>query len=273
MPDISRPVVRRPARASQTPGLKVDLRQKSAERGRAKRRLFIHRTLVALVTTAVLIAIVWGAFYSPLFALRVEDSVVEGVVVDGAQSSDLDQNVVDTVVLPAVAARAGTPLTRLSTSAMEEDILASASVLEANVHRAWPNGVRVTVRERLPVAMVSIPGGYSLVGEDGAQVTTSTQPVDGLPVVSVSATEDDKIKTQATYAIEVWESLPPAMREQVVSIAVDGSVVTLDLTSEAKVIWGGPEESELKSQVLELLVEQTPAEMYDLRDPRKPVTS
>ncbi len=268
VPDVSRPVVRRPERTTQTPGLKVDLRQKSAERGRARRRLLIHRTLVALVTVVGIATVVWVLLFSPLLALRADN-----VVVESAQSSDLDQDVIDTVVVPAVTQRVGTPLGRLSTADIRDDILASPKVLEADIQRTWPNGVRVTVRQRVPVAMVATQGGYSLVGSDGAEVTTSSEPVEGLPEVVVSATDPEKIKSQAAAAVEVWDSLPQVVREQVAVIAVNGSIVTLDLTSQAEVIWGGPEDSELKSQVLELLVEQAPAEIYDLRDPRKPVTS
>ena len=49
-------------------------------------------------------------------------------------------------------------------------------------------------------------------------------------------------------------------------------VVRLDLVDGSQVVWGDEDESALKAQVLELLVEQRPASVYDLRDPRKPVT-
>ena len=70
----------------------------------------------------------------------------------------------------------------------------------------------------------------------------------------------------------VWVSLGEIFRSQVSSISADDLVVTLDLVDGSQVIWGDEDESELKAQVLELLVEQRPSAVYDLRDPRRPVT-
>lgn len=267
-PSGPQPSVARPSSPVRSSGVKVDLRQKSKERGRAQRRLILHRVLVFLLAVGGAVAIVWVIFFSPLFALKADRTVVEG-----AQSSEVDQAVVDTVVIPIVQQYQGTPLTRLSTGKVRDGLTGSPSVLEAEVSRNWPRGLKVTLRQRVPVAMVVQEGGYSLVGSDGAQVSSSVEPVEGLPQITVSATEGDKVQEQASAGVEVWESLPPPLREQVSSISVSGSIVTVDLTSGAKVIWGSAEDSELKAQVLELLVEQAPATTYDLRDPRSPVTS
>ena len=121
-------------------------------------------------------------------------------------------------------------------------------------------------------AMVVIDGGYALVGSDGITTAVTGEPVEGLPYIHVASDDEGGKATQAKAAIAVWDSLGDPLRSQVSSISSDGMVVRLDLVDGSQVVWGDEDESALKAQVLELLVEQRPASVYDLRDPRKPVT-
>ncbi len=265
-PTLDRPLTSFPPASPR--GAKVDLRDHRKERRAARRRLIALRVLtVALIAVAVG-GLVWLTFFSALFKLDQDAVTVEGAPPD----------VVSADVMPAIAARVDTPLPRVSTAAVAAEIGQSSQVMDVRVARSWPRGLHIEIVERKPAAIVEPEQGQGqvVVGIDGV-VITPTLPSDELratlPLVHTSALEEDHQERQAAEAVLVWDSLPETISSQVESIAVNGRLVTLSLTDGSKVVWGDDEESELKAQVVELLMEQHPAQNYDVRDPRRPVTS
>lgn len=242
--------------------VKVDFSARLRERNSARRRLVAYRVAVAVALVAVVLGGFWAVFASPLLALQSDKISVQGV-----QSAEADS-----AIVPVVNEYVGKPLPRVSTSAIRDELLALPLVYDADVRRAWPRGLTVTIEPRLAAGMVVTDGGYALVGPDGVTTAVVPDPVEGLPVIHVTATDADKITSQASSAVAVWRSLPTALQEQVTSFSVNGYVVSIELTSGAQVVWGTSEESDVKAEVLALLVEQRPATVYDLRDPRQPVT-
>ncbi|WP_099332110.1 cell division protein FtsQ/DivIB [Actinomyces minihominis] len=248
--------------SSSATSVRIDLRDRTRERRLARRRLVAFRFLMAALATALVVGLVWAVFFSSLLELR-----EEAVVVEGAQSG-----VISGDVAPIVAQYEGTPLLRVPTGAIRDELLDRPLIADAEVSRALPHGLNIVISERVPEAMVVVEDGYALVGSDGVTTAISAEPIEGLPVVHVTAADDAHRVKQAAEAVEVWSSLPAELREQVASISTTDVVVTLDLTDGAKVVWGEAGESDLKAEVLALLVEQRPAAVYDLRNPREPVT-
>lgn len=242
--------------------VRIDLRDHRRERKRAQGHLVVFRALVFAFSAALVALVVWLFFFSSVFALRAENINVEGA------QSDLAM----TEVIPSVSAYEGVPLPRVPAAGIAADLASRPLIAEAEVSRSWPHGLDIRITQRQAVAMVPTDGGYSLVGPDGVITGTSTEPVPDLPLVEVSAEDPDQIQLQAAEAILVLDSLPESVRAQVETTQVSSRVVSLTLTSGAQVVWGDEAESDLKAQVLSLLVEQRPSEVYDLRDPRQPVT-
>ncbi len=243
--------------------VRIDFREKNKERTQARFKLIIHRLLLALGGVAAATVLVWVVFFSSVFALNPAK-----IKIESEQSGALDP-----VVRSVVESRVGTPLPRLSTAGLEAELTELPSVISAKVTKSWPSGVDVQVTKRAPQAMLETDQGYALVGEDGVTVEVVPEPVEGLPLVTATATDEDDVRKQAALGVQVWSALPDGVKEQVTGVAVDGTAVTLDLASGARVVWGTSEDSDVKAQVLALLMEQAPAETYDLRDPRRPVTS
>ena len=242
--------------------VRVDLRDHVKERQTARRRLMAFRVLGLLAVVGAVAGIVWAIFYSSLFAMKMDSLVVEGAQSDVAAAD----------VEPVVAKYEGVPLPRVPVGSIRDELLTRPLIAEAEVTRSWMHGIKVDVVQRVPAAMVVIDGGYALVGSDGITTAVTGEPVDGLPYIHVASDDEGGKATQAKAAIAVWDSLGDPLRSQVSSISSDGMVVRLDLVDGSQVVWGDEDESALKAQVLELLVEQRPASVYDLRDPRKPVT-
>ena len=242
--------------------VRVDLRDHVKERQSARRRLLAFRVLGLLAVVGAVAGIIWAVFYSSLFAMKMDSLVIEGAQSDVAAAD----------VEPAVAKYEGVPLPRVPVDSIRDELLTRPLIAEAQVSRSWMHGVTVDVVQRVPAAMVVIDGGYALVGSDGVTTTVTEEPVEGLPYVHVVSDDESGRVGQAKSAIAVWDSLGDPLRAQVSSISADGMVVRLDLVDGSQVVWGDEGESALKAQVLELLVEQRPASVYDLRDPRKPVT-
>lgn len=241
--------------------VRVDLRDQRRDRERARRRLLVFRLSLGLAVAAVALVVVWVFLFSSIFALRSGD-----VEINGAQSG------LESEILPVASAYEGVPLPRVPTDGIAAELATQPLIAEVEVERSWPHGLAISITEREAVALVRTEGGFLVVGRDGVATGETAQPVDGLPMIAVSATEADRAQSQAAEAILVLESLPTAVLDQLKEVTVNGRVVALSLTDGSEVVWGDAEDSDLKGQVLALLVQQRPAQVYDLRDPRQPVT-
>ncbi|MFV0254395.1 MAG: cell division protein FtsQ/DivIB [Beutenbergiaceae bacterium] len=237
------------------------LSDRLAERRRARRRLRI-RALVFVLCGVLLIA---GGGYlalaSPVLALRASDVSVTG----DSEFATAEQ--IAAVVAPAE----GTPLLRIDTGALAQQISELNGVRQATVVRAFPHGLEITVQARVPVASVRQGGGYLTLDSDGVELARTTEPAAGVPLVRVP------IGSEATSAaleavLQVLAAMPPELLAQVTQAsATSAHEVEFTLASGAEVIWGSAEQSELKASVLSTLL-QVPAQVYDVSAPLSPIT-
>jgi cell division protein FtsQ len=228
-----------------------------ATRARARHRPS-GRLLAGLVASLLVLALAaWVVLASPLLALR-------EVRVTGTQRLDPAQ------VEALVRAEAGTPLLRLDTAGLAERIEALPLVGTAEVLRSWPRTAEVQVTERLPVAVVGAGEGVALVDVDGRRLFEQPEAPADLPELSAATERAGPDAVRA--ALAVTGDLPVELRAQVATVdASSADSVRLTLRSEAEVVWGGAQESELKAEVLAVLLTQD-ADEYDVSAPRNPVT-
>jgi cell division protein FtsQ len=119
-------------------------------------------------------------------------------------------------------------------------------VARATVAREWPDGVRVRVVERVPVAAVALgpqgaPGGWALVDRTGRVVADASQPPAGLVWLGGVGAPGAPGTTLrgAGAALEVAASLPRAFSSQVEEVVEGpGGDVTLHLSSPLEVYLG-----------------------------------
>ncbi len=202
-------------------------------------------------------AAVWLVALSPVLATR-------AVVVRGTALLTADQ------VTTAAAVPSGVPLVRQDTAAIAARVRTLAPVRDVTVTRAWPDTITLQVTERTPVVLFPVNGTYLLVDAEGqayAQVADAPQDV-----LQARGAADDVAVTSAVG--RTVATLPGSIRSQVKGVrAESAAAVTLELDKGRTVVWGGPEDPQLKGQVLDVLLKQVGgAKVYDVSAPAFPTT-
>lgn len=224
----------------------------------AKRRR-MWKLLGVLVLLGALAAGGWWVLW------RSDWLLVEEVVVTGSEARWESQ------ILEAAAVPMGQPLVQVDSSAAETAVREVSIVRDVHVVHSWPSTVTIKVTPREPVLAVQRAGGeVSLVDADGVVIETVAPADVAVPVVTTEGAAGD---TQEAYraAWGVLSALPASLADHLTATIVSSAeLVTLRL-GDRTVIWGGPEESELKGQVAEVLLGAGAARI-DVSAPHSPVT-
>lgn len=213
--------------------------------------------LLTLGALGLLLGLGWMVLFSPLLTAR----TVQLVGAERLTAADVD---------PLVAPELGQPLARVDTGSLQGLLMGLPAVDDVTVLRVWPSTVEVRVTERVPVAAVPAEGGFALVDAEGVTVDQEVQAPPDLPLVSVATARagDDALLAAA----QVLDQLPAGIRTQVTGTeALTQDSVTLTLRSNATVVWGSPEETPRKAEVLLVLLQRA-AMVYDVSAPGTPVT-
>lgn len=155
----------------------------------------------------------------------------------------------------------GLPLARLDTDAVGERLLALPQVESVTVARSWPSTIRITVVERVPVALLGVEGVQWLIDRNGVLFAQVTEPPAGVPVLEAA----DDGATRA--ALDVIGALPADVRSRLARVSAESpESVILHLTGGRTVIWGSAEDSERKALVLAGVFGQ-PGQTIDVSSP------
>ena len=211
------------------------------------------RVLIGVaVAVVVLAAAVWVVGFTGLLGVRT-------VAVTGARALSADQ------IRSVAAVPDGQPLARVDTAAVAGRVRSLAGVARVAVSRSWPGTVRITVTERRGVAVVRRDGAGWLI--DGAGVVFQRAPAGlrALPLLEVPGARPDDAGTRA--ALSALTALPPGVVEQVTVVrAATPESVTLTLSRDRTVLWGGAEQPAAKAAVLAALLRR-PGTHYDISTP------
>lgn len=250
------------APARKRPRVSAQFSERLAERRAAVRRLRWRTIGLIAGGLAVLALLVYLAFFSSVLALRSTEVEVTGTtqIVDAEQVRD--------VLAPA----AGTPLARLDTSGLADELASIVGVREAHIQRDWPHGLLVTIEPRIPVASVADGDKFAVLDSDGVVLRRVAEPVEGTAVVDVPLDEDSTAASLAAV-LEVLGDLPPELLAEVsTASAPSANQVQFELSDGDEVFWGSSAENALKVQVLATL-RQVEATGYDVSAPRAPITT
>lgn len=201
-------------------------RRAEVVRHRTRRR---RGVVVAILALAVLVVGGWVTAHSRLLSARV-------VTVSGAVHTP----VADVVAAAGLSSRP--PLIDVGGAAVA-GVEHLPWVATAEVSRRWPDGVRITVVERTPVAAVVEPkpqSGWALVDRTGRVLTRVAAVPAGLVTVSGASPPGPpgSTLTGAKGVLEVAASLPPALHGVVAGVTETGGAITLHLTSPVTVDLG-----------------------------------
>ncbi len=179
-------------------------------------------------------------------------------------------------VLAAAAIEPGEPLVAVDVDAVASRVAAVPAVASARVGRHWPDTVSIEVTERVAVALAEAPQGLVLVDATGVAFRPAPPVPPALPRLTFTPVGAGDPAT--TAALAVLAALPEALRAQVETVRVAGSVtggppfVTLGLTGDRQVRWGPPDRSDSKAAVLGPLLTRR-GSVYDVASPELPTIS
>ena len=218
----------------------------------------VVRGLKMLLATVLLVIVGVGLalilYFTPAMAAR-------NIVVTGTGTVTREE------VLDAAQVRIGTPLLQINTNQVADRVAAIRRVASARVQRQYPSALRITIVERVPVAVKDFPDGPHLFDRDGVDFATGPPPP-ALPYLDVA---DPGPTDQATKAaLQVLLALRPEVAGQVGRVAAPSvASITLTLGDGRVVIWGTTDRTDEKAEKLSALLTQ-PGKTYDVSSPDLP---
>jgi cell division protein FtsQ len=269
-----RPASGRPPQASR-PGVdpRIRTRRIAVERQRGRRRLY-RLVLLVVVTAAVLGG--WWLLHSRYLSARVVTAAAT------AHTPEAE-------IVAASGLTARTPMIDVDPGQVSARVDRLPWVGRTTVTRQWPDGVRIDVTERTPVAVVSVPARpatkataavparWALVDRTGRVLTDLPSPPAGtVQVVApvVPGPPGTTLGRIADPALTVAATLPKAFGAQVTTVAVGShGDVTASLTSPVTVRFGNSTQLRQKYEsVAAILAGATlsPGDIIDVSVPGSP---
>ena len=203
------------------------------------RRIGAKGLAAILAGLVVVVTSTWWVTNSPLFDMRT-------LRITGTHHLSLS----------AVAREAGldgrTNVLWLSADAVATRLQSNPWILSADVSRVLPSTVKVAIRERTPVAVVSGPS--LLVAADGTVLGPARGRSD-LPLIDVSGVSVGGRVPSGLPALAVARTLPPEMRGLVQQVSQDSTMgLTLLLRDGARAIYGDSSQALAKAVALEAVM-------------------
>lgn len=217
--------------------------------------------ITLLIAGVLLVAALAALLFMPQFKL--EETTVTG-------TGYVSEETITQVTGPQM----GRSILLADTSGAADEIATIPGVKDAEVDRAWPNRLRVTVTEREPAAVVKNGSATHVVDLDGVVLPKASAQGKDLRTLTVKGEAIDPERTQEAL-MATLTTIDPALLKQVTGIeASTPSNVTVKITTDSgpkTIIWGTAEDGELKSKVVQALLKQ-PGSTIDVSAPHSPTT-
>ena len=240
---------------------RIHRRRVEVRREEGRRRL---RVLVGLSAVLVTGCAGWAATGSPLLDL-------DRVVIEGAVHTSTDDAAF------ASGLRSGEPLIDVDTEGARRAVEALPWVASASVRRHWPGEVRISLVERVPVAVTpSEDGRNALVDSSGRVLAWVDTPPPDLAVLAGLAPAGPAgsvLAPDAVAALSVAVALPPELRARTVGVApVEGGAgeVEMRLSPEGSVRLGLPVDLDKKFDAIRAVLAQVDLRNLAVLDVRRP---
>jgi cell division protein FtsQ len=212
---------------------RIRQRRLAVLRSRGRRRL---RWVLGVLGGVALLVVVVAVLHTPLFGAR-------AITVTGAHPET------GTAAIVAAAGLARhPPMISLNPGAVAGRVEALPFIASAQVERNWPDGVQISVTERVPAMQMAGPGtAWSVLDGHGRTLQVGPARLPGLVVFIVHTRSGgvppspvgQSLPPDTTAGLLVCRSLPKAFSAQVVSVTVaPDSSISLALNSGVTVELG-----------------------------------
>lgn len=244
---------------------RISRRRRAVERSRKKR-------LLTRSTAAVIVALmVWGAFFSPVFAVR-NVKVVGGRHETGSE------------IAAAASLSRSDNLLRLPTAEVAAAAEGLPWVKSATVDRVLPGTLRVKVVERDPFMLLSLGAAGWQIDSTGHVLAPAPKKGPHLPILeavqAANISPGTRLHTPEVKAVlRVFRSLGRRLRARVAAVlAPSVERVTLSLRDGTAIRYGAPEDLNDKNRALSAVLARLKAEgrtpsYIDVRVPSSPAVS
>lgn len=214
--------------------------------------------LAAFLVLVLLGGVAYVAYRTPVLGVRtVAVSATTGELTDDVRAEVAD----------AAGVATGTPLITVDLESVRRKVLAVPRVASASVSRHWPNELLIDVTERTAVAVTKANGALWLLDATGVPYlkVAGTQPPAGLLTIDLATPAAGDPATLAGLAVVAQLKAP--IRGEVAAVSAPSPYrVTLGLRDGRTVVWGSPDQSAKKMQILPAVLAQ-PGRTFDVSDP------
>ena len=224
-----------PRSASDNGASRFRLRRIAVRREEGRRRLRWF-TIVGLVVGAGVVILL--LLTSPILSVRKVD--VEGVVY---ADPDLVASVVDSVK--------GEPILSVDLDAAEKKLLTISWVRQARVSMHLPSRVTIEIVERSPIAFFrSVDGFNRVIDRDGRVLDViEGDPTDYTPMIGTgpNISAGQTVEQPFLGAAQLINALPADLQARLLTVTVSPEgEVSLELTNEVEVLFGRPDDFQVK---------------------------
>lgn len=222
------------------------------------RRWLTWKWVVGLVAVLALLGLgIWLLWFSTVLTAK-------NVTVTGTGYLSADE------IRDAAAIPSDQQLVSLDVGAVRNRVAALAPVDSVSVRRVWPDRVRIDVDERDPVAVVDIGGQVRGIDAEGVVFRSYPSKPRSLPLVQAGSGVREEAITESARVVS---AMPSAVARRIDHVEVETvDQIVLVLRDGRTVTWGSADDSEEKARVLEALLQQKPAQQYDVSVPGLPTT-
>ncbi|WP_104164259.1 FtsQ-type POTRA domain-containing protein [Arthrobacter sp. SX1312] len=224
----------------------------------------LRNTLIAVVALMLVLGgLVAYVIFSPALALRTV-SVQGNTLITTAE--------VDAALAPLT----GTPLTRISREQVADLLADKAPIEDVGIAAEPPSTLVVTLKERVPVAVLQNGHEFVLIDAEGRQLEQVARRDDvRLPLIDGGANAVNSEVFSSITAVLV--ELPAGILSRLNSASASSvDSIQLSLSGEQKIFWGSAERSAEKARVLEAMLSvpatDPPVKVFDVSTPDRPVT-
>lgn len=147
-------------------------------------------------------------------------------------------------------------------------VAALAPVAEVRVERHFPHTIEITITERTLAYVWLDEGVARWVDANGVVFHEGGETAQGIVTANIAAPDQRLLKDVAT----VVSAVVPVLGDRITLLqasAVDR--IEIQLSDGDTVVWGSAEQSQVKAQVLSVLLSQD-ATVYDVSAPHAPTT-